>query len=121
MRWPFVLIVIIPAPLKDLAEQVASGIEPDPSCGGPHFTIPLSASGGKPETHWATCTQVTDEMTSLLAAEQERVPELMYWRMAADGSLVASNATPASGQAWSVAASLHACGLRHIEPSGPPR
>ena len=65
-------LVIVPDSLKAAAEAASAVLSPGSV--GESFTIPLSASGAAPATHWASQPNVSDaalsQIQGLLATEQ---------------------------------------------------
>lgn len=118
MSWSYRVAIIVPASALQAAELLASGVEPDPSCTGPHFRIELSGDGQRPPSHRAICTLATDEMVAAMSAALPNLPGVMFWRWSEAG-LQTSNVTPVSGQAWSFDASLDAAGLQTVQAVTP--
>lgn len=116
--WRFRVVVVVPAAAKAAAEQAARAINSTgPEYDGDAFTVPLSASGTGSPTHWALYTSATDEMVAGMASAMPQIGGAQFWRHDVGGSLVASNVTQASGQAWGFAQSIEAAGLRQIVPA----
>jgi hypothetical protein len=116
MNWPYRLIIIVPASAVAQANALAATIDYGNLEGAPAFAAPLSATGDDPATHYSVYTSATDEMVSMMAQALPAVEGAMFWRHAADGTLVASNVTEPAGQQWGWTQSLEAAGLRRIEP-----
>jgi len=118
VTWSFRVAIVVPASALQAAESLASSVEPDPSCTGPHFRIELSGDGQRPASHRALCTLATDEMVAAMSAALPNLPGVMFWRWSDDG-LQNSNVTQVSGQAWSFDASLDAAGLQTVRAVTP--
>ena len=112
MNWPYRLVVIVPVASKPAAEQAARAIN---STGadyeGDAFTMPLSADGSEPNTHYGLYTSATDEMVTAMATALPSLPGVQFWRHGVDGELQASNVTEPTGQAWGWDQSIAAAGL----------
>jgi len=119
MNWKWRVIVIVPDESKPTAEQLARGINSSgPEYDGDAFTVPLSASGLLPATHWALYTSATDEIVSAMISAMPGVNGARFWRHDIDGNLVSSNVTAASGQQWSYDRSISEAGLLPIVGAG---
>lgn len=117
MMWKWRLIIIVPAAAKAAAEQAARFINSTgPDYTGDAFTLPLSASGSEPVTHWGLYTSATDAMVEAMATALPQIGGAMFWRHDTEGLLAASNVTQADGQAWGMAESLAAAGLVAVDP-----
>jgi hypothetical protein len=115
MNWPWRVIIIVPSASKVAAEQAARAINSTgPDYESDAFTLPLSASGDGSPTHWALYTSATDAMVAAMASAMPQIGGAQFWRHDQAASLVASNVTQSSGQAWGFAQSLESAGLRRI-------
>lgn len=119
-EWRWRLIVVVPDASLAAADGAAREINSTgPDYEGDAFTIPLSASGDAPVTHWGLYTSATDEMVAKMAASLPNIRDARFWRHDANGSLQASNVSAAAGQSWSFEQSLAAAGLSVIRPGDP--
>ena len=66
---------------------------------------------------FGTRSQFKREMVAEMASALPQIGGAQFWRHDVGGSLVASNVTQASGQAWGFAQSIEAAGLRQIVPA----
>ena len=114
VSWSYRVAIVVPSSALQAAESLASSVEPDPSCTGPHFRIELSGDGQRPALAKALCTLATDEMVAAMSAALPNLPGVMFWRWS-DTGLQSSNVTPVSGQSWSFDASLDAAGLQTVQ------
>jgi hypothetical protein len=118
MNWNWRVVIFVPAASKALAEQAARAINSTgPDYSGDAFTVPLSASGSEPVTHWGLYTSATEEMVDAMATALPQIGGASYWRHDVDGRLVASNVTGADGQPWGWSESLAAAGMKVVEAS----
>lgn len=116
-EWKWRIVVVVTAASKPAAEQAARAINSTgPDYEGEAFTVPLSADGSEPPTHWGLYTSATDEMVSAMASALPQIQGVAYWRHGIDGDLQASNVTEASGQSWGWDESLAAVGLMVLIP-----
>jgi hypothetical protein len=116
MMWLWRVIIVVPAEALDTANAFAASIDVGNTDGGPAFTVPLSASGTGPPSHFALYTSATNDMVSAMAAALPAIAGAMFWRHAADGTLAASNVTEPEGQQWGWSDSLAAAGLSVVRP-----
>jgi hypothetical protein len=118
VSWSYKVAIVVPASALQAAELLASSVEPDLSCTGPHFLTELSGDGQRPASHRTLCTLATDEMVATMSAALPTLHGVMFWRWSDEG-LQNSNVTPVSGQSWSFEASLNAAGLCTIQSVTP--
>jgi hypothetical protein len=120
MIWKWRVVIFVPTASKSSAEQAARAINSTgPDYSGDAFTLPLSASGLEPATHWGLYTSATDETVDAMATELPQIAGVQYWRHDIDGRLVTSNVSEPESQAWGWADSLDAADLRVIEKPMP--
>lgn len=118
--WKWRLIIFVPAASKALAEQAARAINSTgPDYEGDAFTTRLSAGGSEPATHFGLYTSATDAMVESMATALPEIGGASFWRHDIEGSLVASNVTPATGQAFGWSDALAAAGLAEVLPADP--
>ena len=118
--WNWRIVVIVPESSRNAAEQAARAINSTgPDYVGDAFTVPMSANGRLPVTHWGLYTSATDEMVDAMASALPAIAGAMYWRHDTHGTLVASNVTEPAGQAWGLAESVSAAGLKMYAPPMP--
>lgn len=58
-------IIIVPVAFQTLAKQLATGVAPEDSAKG-LVTVPLSATGNLPATHYISCGYIRDDFAALL-------------------------------------------------------
>lgn len=118
MMWNYRVVIIVPANVKAAAEQAARAINSTgPDYTGQAFTVPMSASGEEPPTHYGLYTSATDQMVTAMAAALPRIAGAQFWRHGLSGDLQASNVTSPTGQAWGWTQSLNAAGLSVVSKS----
>jgi hypothetical protein len=114
--WNWRVIIVVPAASKPVAEQAARAINSTgPDYTGEAFTLPLSASGSGPATHYALYTSATDGMVEAMSVALPNVGGAMFWRHDTGSRLVASNVTEPEGQEWGLPQSLAAAGLTVVD------
>lgn len=120
MNWAWRVIVIVPVASKQLAEQAARAINSTgPDYDGDAFTVPLSATGSEPATHFGLYTSATDAMVAGMAEALPQISGVAFWRHGVGGDLQASNVTEPTGQAWGWNQSVAAVGLKNVAPTAP--
>lgn len=119
MNYSYRLILIVSDADRDAANQIAVEVgkgEPDRNT----YSVPLSASGHEPATHWACSTIASDTMVAEMQASLPRVASVQFFRMTADDSVlrVTNNAFayPKRGASFSIEDALAACGLQRVAP-----
>lgn len=115
MPWPYRHIVIISAAEQAAANVVAAQIDPDD--GANTFSVPLSADGNEPATHYGCHTVSDDTMAGAMFDAQPVLTSVKWWRLNPAGEMIDSNtASGTPGVAWRWADALAALGLQVIEP-----
>ena len=111
MGWDWNVTVIVPSEVLDAAEAVARNVNESPY-EGQAFNLRLSSDGSEPPTHYGLHTAADERMLAAMESAMPTLAGVLYWTSDTDGSLIASNATEATRQAWGLAESLEAAGLR---------
>ena len=71
--WPYSVVLLIPAASQTAANQVAAGIGHGPN----NFSVPISADGSEPATHYGCRAQTQQSFIDMLtAAGQGTLPEI---------------------------------------------
>ncbi len=78
-RWPHTIVMIIPAALLAVGNAIGRALDPD--IGGEHtFSVPLSADGTEPVTHYGASTAAAESFVQTVQAvttEQVGLVELV--------------------------------------------
>lgn len=80
MSWPYRHIIIVSAEQRDMANQAASGIDPDTG-GANTFGVPLSADGSEPATHYGCSMLSTEQMRQSMEGAQGVITSVKWWRL----------------------------------------
>lgn len=120
MIYPWRVVIIVPAASKPAAEVAARAINSTGSdYEGEAFTLPLSASGSGPATHYGLYTSATEQMVAAMSAALPQIGGAMFWRHDEAGLLAASNVTDPEGQAWGWQETLAAAELAVVQATMP--
>lgn len=63
-EWPYSVVMLVPAALQVLANQLAAGLAHGPN----NFSVALSADGSEPATHYGARAQAQQSFIDLLTA-----------------------------------------------------
>ena len=63
-EWPYSVVMMVPAAIQALANQLAAGLDHGPS----NFSVALSANGSEPATHYGCRAQTQQSFIDLLTA-----------------------------------------------------
>jgi len=66
-EWPHTIIMIIPAPLLVVGNAIGRALDPDTG-GDKTFSVPLSADGSEPATHYAASTAAAESFVQTVQA-----------------------------------------------------
>ena len=76
--WSLSIVMIIPADLRDTANRLACALDYD-VLPGDTFSVPLSATGAEPATHYGCRTAAKQEFVDMLAAAgQGALPDIQW-------------------------------------------
>jgi hypothetical protein len=62
--WPYTVVMLVPAAIRESANQLAAGLDHGPN----NFSVPLSATGAEPPTHFGSRAQAQQSFIDLLTA-----------------------------------------------------
>lgn len=111
--------LIVPGAQRETADGLASAITGgDAVAEGRTYSVPLSATGAAPATHWGCCTAVDTVMLGRMQAAlgAGMLTGVRFWRWDAATCLLVSSSSsvPVIGSAWGWAASLVDAGLQVV-------
>lgn len=116
--WLFRMHVIVPAYARTAANGLAAQVGPGGAAELQTFSVPLSASGEAPATHYGCSTLATQAIRAALQANLGSVPGVLAYTCNAEtGALLATTSQAAQaqvGQVWGWGQCLDDAGLQTV-------
>jgi hypothetical protein len=119
-RYTLRFLGAVPAAARNTANALAVQLTQNPA-DALTFSVPLSADGSAPATHYACCAAVTPaDWLTITQGLAPRVPGCRYccWRQD-DDTLYESNTGGTPGEPWGVARALAVLGLMVVAGNVP--